>query len=98
MYKPTVQHHYGAYLVGRDLYQTDWDYPRAAERCGWQLCRVQLRGGILTELARVNRSRLLSGADCRHSGTDGTVDCRECGITASEFIQAAGDYLDSLAI
>lgn len=31
---------------------------------------------------------------CRHSSTDGTVDCAECGKTASEFIQAATQWLD----
>ena len=28
-------------------------------------------------------------------GTDGTVECRGCGRTASEFIAQAADYLDS---
>lgn len=31
---------------------------------------------------------------CRHSGTDGTVDCPNCGATASEFISAARQWLD----
>jgi hypothetical protein len=30
---------------------------------------------------------------CDHNGTDGTVDC-ECGVTASEFIAAARQWLD----
>lgn len=30
----------------------------------------------------------------RKDSTDGTVDCASCGRTASEFIQAAGNYLD----
>ena len=34
------------------------------------------------------------GRDCSHSGTDGTIDCRECGYTAGEFIASAGQYLD----
>lgn len=29
---------------------------------------------------------------CDHSSTDGTVDCK-CGVTASQFIQAAGEWL-----
>jgi predicted RNA-binding Zn-ribbon protein involved in translation (DUF1610 family) len=32
---------------------------------------------------------------CDHLGTDGTVDCKACGITNSEFLQAAGDWLSS---
>ncbi len=30
---------------------------------------------------------------CNHRSTDGTVDCRECGVTAGEFITAAGEWL-----
>lgn len=30
---------------------------------------------------------------CDHRGTDGTVDCPDCGVTASEFIAAAGAWL-----
>ena len=31
---------------------------------------------------------------CEHSPTDGTIDCGECGKTASEFISAAVKWLD----
>lgn len=31
---------------------------------------------------------------CEHPATDGTVKCRECGLTASTFISDAADYLD----
>ena len=31
---------------------------------------------------------------CPHRSTDGTVTCRECGSTASDFIAAATDWLD----
>jgi hypothetical protein len=30
---------------------------------------------------------------CAHDGTDGTVDCKHCGVTAGEFIAAAGEWL-----
>lgn len=33
------------------------------------------------------------GGRCDHSATDGTVDCPACGITASQFIAEAGDWL-----
>jgi len=32
---------------------------------------------------------------CDHPGTDGTIDCRACGKTATEFISEAQDYLSS---
>ena len=31
---------------------------------------------------------------CDHSATDGTIDCSDCGVSASAFIRAAGEYLD----
>jgi hypothetical protein len=61
------------------LVQTDWDYPGVAQSFGWSL----------TELQRNRRT------PCQHSGTDGTIDCPDCGIPASEFISAAGDWLQS---
>ncbi len=30
---------------------------------------------------------------CDHDHTDGTVDCKACGVTAGEFIAAAGEFL-----
>lgn len=32
---------------------------------------------------------------CRHAGTDGTVDCPDCGRKAGEFIAAAAAWLDA---
>jgi hypothetical protein len=60
------------------LFQTDWDFPRLAENLGWSLRKVQ-------------RKR---GAGCHHHSTDGTVTCRECGLTASDFIRAAQEWLN----
>ena len=31
---------------------------------------------------------------CDHDGSDGTVDCKDCGKTASEFISEADDFLE----
>lgn len=31
---------------------------------------------------------------CHHDSTDGTIDCPECGVSASAFIQAAREFLD----
>jgi hypothetical protein len=30
---------------------------------------------------------------CDHAGTDGTVPCKDCGLTASDFMSAAYDWL-----
>jgi len=32
---------------------------------------------------------------CDHRGTDGTVDCPECGKTAIQFIMEAEEWLDA---
>ena len=74
-------------IVGPDrrtiLIQTDWDYPGVASSFGWSVRDVQSAddGGESV------------GEFCNHDGTDGTVDCAECGVTAREFISAARDYL-----
>lgn len=89
----TIQHHHGAYIIGRKLVQSDRDYPAAAGSCGWSLARVQKRGSGVVALTRISRKRLDNGQDCRHLGTDGTIDCQECGVTASQFIHAADSFL-----
>lgn len=78
-------------ILGEDgrsiLIQTDWDYPGTARTFGWTLDTVQRKP---TEQEEEN------GADvphCDHDGTDGTVDCKECGCTAGDFISAAYDWL-----
>jgi hypothetical protein len=95
-----VEHHHGAYLIfgtggGRQgkLVQVDYDYPAEAVALGWNLMRVQKRpGGAVVHLKR----RPTRGNFCAHENTDGTVDC-SCGVTASNFIGAASEYLGSLA-
>lgn len=95
-----IESHYGAYIVHTHrsdfagcsspdcpksyFVQTDWDYPSLASEFGWSLRRVQKPGR-----KRSNR--------CDHSSTDGTIDCRECGVTATEFICAAGEYISNRA-
>jgi len=88
--KRNVEHHHGAYLVNGELVQSDWDYPATAHNLGWSLTRVQKRNGEIKHLSR----RPVKG--CDHCATDGTITCPECGITASSFISAAAEYLDSL--
>lgn len=98
---PYIESHYGAYIVhGRfhgpkgTLYQTDWDYPSLASEFGWSLTRVQKDAkGNVRYLAR----RPSRGQYCPHRSTDGTVNCPDCGVTASQFIGAAGEYLANIA-
>jgi len=67
------------------LIQTDFDCPGVASTFGWDIRTVQpKREGDEDE--RIT--------PCAHSGTDGTVSCSECGVTASEFIESAGEYLN----
>lgn len=37
------------------------------------------------------------GEKCRHKSTDGTVNCPDCGKTASQFIYESSQILDRLA-
>lgn len=89
------------------LIQTDFDYPGLASSFGWspflvqkcpacddtwgnfKLREVRRTGGLKCESCRVLRFD-----SCDHDGTDGTKDCDFCGLTASQFIQAAEEYLD----
>ena len=67
------------------LVQTDYDYPGVASTFGWNIVDVQPDDDDDRVLCR--------DSQCDHSGTDGTVDCNDCGMTASEFISAAGEFL-----
>ena len=61
------------------LIQTDWDYPSVASAFGFDMKLIQKAGVDIF---------------CDHSGTDGTVACLDCGLTAGDFIEAAREYLD----
>ncbi len=61
------------------LVQTDYDFPGAASTFGWNMREVQREG--------------YEDNPCDHRGTDGTVDCPDCGVKASTFISAAYDWL-----
>lgn len=99
---PTIEHHHGCYVIhGRNhgkngtLVQSDWDYPATARDLGWNMRRVQ--PGKPGKPARILDRAPNRGKGCDHSGTDGTITCPDCGVTASDFIAAAGAYLDSIA-
>lgn len=100
---PRVESHHGAYIIyGRGhgpqgtLVQTDWDYPGVAQSLGWSLTRVQKKGKRRPITVTMKRTPP-RGQGCDHSQTDGTVNCPACGVTASEFISAAGEFLASKA-
>lgn len=60
------------------LIQSDWDFPGVAQSFGWSLREVQQPG---------------RDCPCDHDGTDGTVPCKACGLTQTDFISAAYDWL-----
>ena len=76
---------YGGYLVTRcsdkrtALVQTDYDWPALARDFGWNIRSVQHDD--------------YKDQPCAHDGTDGTIDCPNCALTAGAFIRAAGEYL-----
>ena len=64
----------------KDIFvQTDYDAPSVAGTFGWNIRDVQKD----------------EKDPCDHRGTDGSVDCRECGVTASEFISSAIEWIDN---
>ncbi|KKL91509.1 hypothetical protein LCGC14_1893990 [marine sediment metagenome] len=65
------------------LIQTDWDYPGVAGTFGWSPAHVH----------NYEIDQLDPRFDCEHNGTDGTIDCDDCGLTASDFISAAYAWL-----
>lgn len=78
---------------GRDVFiQTDWDFPGLASSFGWSISEVQRD----TE-EDMEEEELFGPAAprCGHDGTDGTIDCPECGMRAGEFIAAAAEFLDN---
>ena len=56
----------------------DHQFPQLARDCGWDMTQTTTAGY----------------EGCQHSGTDGSIDCPECGTPASGFIAAARKYLD----
>lgn len=94
----------GSYIVyGKEhpkegtLYQTDWDFPALATSLGWSILQVQVdKDGKVVHLKKVRRGH--PKVNCEHSGTDGTVKCNTCGLTATDFIGAASEWLDERAV
>lgn len=72
----------------------DYQLPAIARDHGWNLSRVQWYAGTPRPVA-LSRRPSRAGA-CSHRSTDGSVPCRDCRVTASDFINAARGYLDTL--
>lgn len=67
---------------GRDvLVQSSDDACGVASSFGWNICGVQTAAFRLIRYV------------CMHKGTDGTVRCRDCGVTPERFREAALDYI-----
>ena len=86
---------FGTYLISDGagnsvLVQTDWDFPGTARTFGWNIEDVQQAPG-----EDEDGNELPAPPHCDHAGTDGTVTCPGCGLTATEFITAAGEWLDA---
>lgn len=89
------------------LVQVDYDYPGLASTFGWSVSSVQPTPPdecphgeedwrTCAKCAGDFGKPLLErtgGGPCDHSGTDGTVDCPDCGMKAGDFIGAAYDFL-----
>jgi hypothetical protein len=70
------------------LIQTDWDYPGVAKYLGWSPSKVA--GGDDQPLMHSH----MFEESCPHDGTDGTIDCPDCGVKAGDFIASAREWLD----
>jgi len=66
--------------------QTDYEFPAVAGTFGFDLSAVTDPDADDEEPA---------AKKCDHRSTDGSVACKECGLSAGVFIQAAMDFLDS---
>jgi len=81
--------------------QSDWDYPGTASTFGWSVRNVQECdecGHVHTKNVDGEQHPLCEHCSesltiCAHDHTDGTVDCHVCGLSASDFIEAAGQWL-----
>ena len=88
------------------LVQIDWDFPGVAQTFGWNLrsvqretcdqCGEEMSWSIGVDGAACHGLCPECGDDepCDHDGTDGTIDCPACGMSATAFISAACDWLD----
>ncbi len=84
------------------LIQTDWDWPGIANTFGFSLASIQkcpdcgkVSTGLRNQVVRYCRNCEHNvGHVCSHHESDGTVDCKACGVLASDFITAARQWID----
>lgn len=91
-----IESHYGAYIVHthrRDFNGcTSPDCPKSyLVQTDWEF--PSLAQDMGWSLRRVQKLK----THCDHRSTDGTITCQECGLTASDFINAASDFLSRKA-
>lgn len=72
------------------LVQVDYDACGVASSFGWSVQEV--KGNIAKFDEKGN---IVHNVKCDHSGTDGTIDCKTCGVKAMQFIESAIDYINS---
>ena len=77
------------------LVQTDWDFPGVAQSFGWSIRSVQKCNQCDADRDQGERCPDCDNEpdDCDHDGTDGTVDCPDCGVSVGAFMAAAEDWL-----
>lgn len=91
---------------GREvLVQADYDWPGVALSFGWSIREVEPRKPeYYSENWRTDLNLQLEEAPrfeayekqliCDHTGTDGTVACKTCGMSAEVFMSTAREWLD----
>lgn len=89
---------------GRDmLAQTDFEFPSVATAFGWSAREVQrcddcgqISFDLHNQIVKYCRHcKKNVGTVCHHCDTDGTVNCIQCGVTVSDFIQASREWIDA---
>jgi hypothetical protein len=72
------------------LVQSDYDACGVASSFGWSVKDVK---GNVAEFDE--NGNIVKNIKCDHSGTDGTIDCKGCGVKAMQFISSAIEYINS---
>lgn len=89
---------------GRDiLIQNDHEWTAVASFFGWSVskcqkpapaCYERWQTGFDCTLEEHSECQDYEAKTCEHSGSDGSVDCRQCGMKAGEFIANARQWMD----
>ena len=96
--------HYIVWMVGDErrslYYQRDWNYPALANNLGWDIRTAPGTGADpdVPAIPAYSAREDVYGPPrppCAHEGTDGTVDCADCGADTMSFISSAQAWLDA---